>query len=184
MEEDAAVMAAHYSDMQVRGVCITNSTSVSGLNTPEFCECLVHKYNAGVGIPIRKAAIACLGKYQANTLAPVDLNTADLYSQAEKQEEQDLNNNFQSGNTQNPNLPYNQIAGEEDVGLEEAQTTNTQPSEIPTPNRFVLLARTLGGGIAIALGIAALVGGLLGWLLVMRKKVLKCSYCGSITNVA
>lgn len=40
----------------------------------------------------------------------------------------------------------------------------------------------LGAGFSIFLGIVALVSGLLGWLLVMRKKVLKCSNCEAIVN--
>ncbi len=41
-----------------------------------------------------------------------------------------------------------------------------------------------GGSFAIALGIACFVGGLLGWLLVMRKRVLKCSVCGAVVNAS
>lgn len=38
----------------------------------------------------------------------------------------------------------------------------------------------LGGGIAIFLIIGCFVGGLLGWLLVMKKKVLQCKLCSSV----
>ena len=38
----------------------------------------------------------------------------------------------------------------------------------------------LAGGVFIFLGLACLVGGLLGWLLIMRKKVLQCTYCGAV----
>jgi hypothetical protein len=37
---------------------------------------------------------------------------------------------------------------------------------------------------AIALGIAFFVGGLLGWLLVMRKRVLQCNVCGAVVNAS
>jgi drug/metabolite transporter (DMT)-like permease len=45
-------------------------------------------------------------------------------------------------------------------------------------------ASGLAGGIVIAIGIACFVGGLLGWLLVMRKRVLKCSLCGAVINAS
>jgi hypothetical protein len=38
----------------------------------------------------------------------------------------------------------------------------------------------IAGGIFIFFGIASLVGGLLGWLLVMKKDVLQCSHCGAV----
>jgi hypothetical protein len=41
-----------------------------------------------------------------------------------------------------------------------------------------------GGGFAIALGVASFVGGLVGWLLVMKKRVLQCSVCGAIVNAS
>jgi hypothetical protein len=55
-----------------------------------------------------------------------------------------------------------------------------EPPSTPTPN-FVSI---LGGGFAIALGIAFFVSGLLGWLLVMRKRVLQCSACGAVINAS
>jgi hypothetical protein len=42
----------------------------------------------------------------------------------------------------------------------------------------------VGGGFAGALGIASFVGGLLGFLLVMRKRVLQCSFCGAVVNAS
>jgi len=41
-----------------------------------------------------------------------------------------------------------------------------------------------GGGFAVAMGIASFVGGLLGWLLVMRKSVLQCSVCSAVVNAS
>jgi hypothetical protein len=38
--------------------------------------------------------------------------------------------------------------------------------------------------ITVAVGIACFVGGLLGWLLVMRKRVLQCSYCSAVINAS
>lgn len=39
-------------------------------------------------------------------------------------------------------------------------------------------------GWFIAAGIASFVGGLLGWLLVMKKRVLQCSVCGAVVNAS
>jgi hypothetical protein len=46
------------------------------------------------------------------------------------------------------------------------------------------VVNVVGQGFAIALGIASFVGGLLGWLLVMKKRVLKCSVCGATVNAS
>ena len=42
----------------------------------------------------------------------------------------------------------------------------------------------LGGGLSIATAIASVVGGLVGWLLVMKKRVLQCSVCGAVINAS
>ena len=39
-----------------------------------------------------------------------------------------------------------------------------------------------GGRFAVALGIASLVGGLLGWLLVRKKRVLECTLCNAVID--
>lgn len=44
--------------------------------------------------------------------------------------------------------------------------------------------RTAGSGIAVIGGIAAFISGLLGWLLVMRKRVLRCNMCGSTVSAS
>jgi hypothetical protein len=38
--------------------------------------------------------------------------------------------------------------------------------------------------IALGLGISSFVGGLLGWLLVMKKRVLQCSVCGATVSAS
>jgi hypothetical protein len=45
-----------------------------------------------------------------------------------------------------------------------------------------LVGRRLGEGFFIMLGIGAFVGGLLGWLLVMKKRVLLCSFCNAVVD--
>jgi hypothetical protein len=42
--------------------------------------------------------------------------------------------------------------------------------------------RIIGGGFAVFWWVAFFVGGLLGWLLVMRKNVLQCSLCRAVVN--
>jgi hypothetical protein len=41
-----------------------------------------------------------------------------------------------------------------------------------------------GAGLAIFLAVSSFVGGLLGWLLVMRKRVLQCSLCNAVVNAS
>lgn len=42
----------------------------------------------------------------------------------------------------------------------------------------------IGSGLALIVAISSFVGGLLGWLLVMKKKVLQCSVCGAVVNAS
>jgi hypothetical protein len=44
--------------------------------------------------------------------------------------------------------------------------------------------RVVGGGFALFMGILCFVCGLLGWLLVMKKRVLQCSICGAVINAS
>jgi hypothetical protein len=46
------------------------------------------------------------------------------------------------------------------------------------------LAVLFGSGFAVVLGISSFVAGLLGWLLVMKKRVLQCSLCGAVVNAS
>ena len=41
-------------------------------------------------------------------------------------------------------------------------------------------ATVIGGGIGIFLAVIFFIGGLLGWLLVMKKKVLICTHCSAV----
>lgn len=45
-------------------------------------------------------------------------------------------------------------------------------------------ATGIAGGFAIFLGLASFVGGLIGWLLVMKKQTLKCNTCGAVVNAS
>jgi hypothetical protein len=46
------------------------------------------------------------------------------------------------------------------------------------------LSHVIGSGFSVAIGVGSFVGGLLGWLLVMRKKVLQCNVCGAVVNAS
>lgn len=43
---------------------------------------------------------------------------------------------------------------------------------------------SLGGGYALMVGAGSFVSGLLGWLLVMKKRVLQCSVCQATLNAS
>jgi hypothetical protein len=56
----------------------------------------------------------------------------------------------------------------------------SQP-ESEQPSIFV---RIIGSSFAVFLAIASFVGGLLGWLLIMKKRVLQCPVCGATVGAA
>jgi hypothetical protein len=39
----------------------------------------------------------------------------------------------------------------------------------------------IAGGVSVFLFVVSLVGGLLGWLLIMKKRILQCNNCGAVT---
>lgn len=45
-------------------------------------------------------------------------------------------------------------------------------------------ATLLAGGFSLVIIVSAFVGGLLGWLLIMKKKVLQCGNCGAVVNAS
>jgi hypothetical protein len=68
-----------------------------------------------------------------------------------------------------------------DVDAFYSSDTPRRASVAPVANFGV---RVFGSGFIIAIGIASFVGGLLGWLLVMRKRVLQCNVCGAVVNAS
>jgi len=54
------------------------------------------------------------------------------------------------------------------------------PGSPPTTTTTTGAASMIASGIFIVFGVASLVGGLLGWLLVMKKDVLQCGHCGAV----
>lgn len=53
----------------------------------------------------------------------------------------------------------------------------------PTPP-WINFFRIIGGTFAVIWGIGFFVGGLLGWLLIMKKRVLECSSCSATINAS
>ena len=56
----------------------------------------------------------------------------------------------------------------------------TAELRISTAKGAPALAACCGGGFSVMIMIGSFVGGLLGWLLVMRKTVLQCFRCGAV----
>jgi hypothetical protein len=52
------------------------------------------------------------------------------------------------------------------------------------PKGIITIFGLLGSAVAIHVGVASFVGGLLGWLLVMKKRVLQCSACGATVSAS
>jgi hypothetical protein len=59
-----------------------------------------------------------------------------------------------------------------------------QPDSSRSENVGLGAFHAIGSGLAIFWAIASFVGGLLGWLLVMRKRVLQCDVCGAVVNAS
>jgi hypothetical protein len=89
---------------------------------------------------------------------------------------QRLANNTLSALDQDTQTLYSNL-----IGNDVSPTVTTR--ETPQQGNSSLF-HIVGGTVAVALGIASFVGGLLGWLLVMKKRVLQCSVCGAAVNAS
>lgn len=58
------------------------------------------------------------------------------------------------------------------------------PAVAGPPNLGVTILGAIGSGFAIGLGIVSFVSGLLGWLLVMKKRVLQCTVCTATVSAS
>jgi hypothetical protein len=80
-------------------------------------------------------------------------------------------------------IPYLQVykSYTDPLGYQDAlaRQKNTEQQASPTSLTWFHL---LGSTFAIVLGIVSFVGGLLGWLLVMKKRVLQCSVCSATVS--
>jgi hypothetical protein len=75
-----------------------------------------------------------------------------------------------------------QITAEDDATLTPAEKGAIQKAEssITAQETAAGAATVLGGGIGIFFAVVSFICGLLGWLLVMKKKVLFCSNCSAV----
>lgn len=60
------------------------------------------------------------------------------------------------------------------------QTVEDVQTEMTAGTAGAGIGATIAGGFSVFVLISSLVGGLLGWLLVMKKKVLQCTHCGAV----
>jgi len=80
------------------------------------------------------------------------------------------------------------VANHETVIAEELGQLTDAQRRVVRQVELELSAKTVGAGAGVALaggasfllGVLSLVGGLLGWLLVMKKTVLQCNSCGAV----
>jgi hypothetical protein len=60
-----------------------------------------------------------------------------------------------------------------------------QVSQSAAPNKGVaVLATMVGSGFFLFLIVISFVGGVFGWLLIMKKKVLRCTHCGAVVTAS
>ena len=74
-----------------------------------------------------------------------------------------------------PEADFRRLSTSQLSAVEIAQTS------LAGANATVAAAGMVVGGFSICTGISSFVAGLLGWLLIMKKKVLLCSSCGAVT---
>jgi hypothetical protein len=79
------------------------------------------------------------------------------------------------------------IAGNALTDAEKTNLTDSQKSAISSAQLSLSAGKVgagagaaIAGGLSIGLIVTAFIGGLLGWLLVMKKKVLQCSACSTV----
>ena len=79
-----------------------------------------------------------------------------------------------------------QLTAEDNATLTLAQTeaVDKAVSSVTAVQTAAGAATVIGGGIGIFLAVILFIGGLLGWLLVMKKKVLYCTNCSAVVPAA
>jgi hypothetical protein len=123
---------------------------------------------------------------QNHSLEQVNTNDLDSFADAinSRGERNDVcvdlerNNRLPSISEQTDKL-YDSLVG--------AASSNDKPMEpifLPHTAPATAIFGIVGSTLAIALGIGSFVGGLLGWLLVMKKRVLQCAVCGATVNAS
>lgn len=81
---------------------------------------------------------------------------------------------------EDPGIPMVQYSWVKDATQ---KLRNGTPVEIGNGNS-TLMGQRLAEDFYFVLGIVAFVSGLLGWLLVMKKRVLQCSFCQAVVNAS
>lgn len=71
-----------------------------------------------------------------------------------------------------------------DEGVDALYSGTQQQIDSAGASPIVIALRFMGSVGAVAMGVSFFVGGLLGWLLVMRKRVLQCDFCGAVVNAS
>ena len=88
-----------------------------------------------------------------------------------------------------PTVIRTKVKNSESLTQEEMQTLTQAQRTLVTEAESEIMASRMGAGIggtfmfgfAVIMIVLSFVGGLLGWLLVMRKNVLQCNQCGAVT---
>lgn len=171
-----------YDPSDIRKACLglDMADSPIGPTTPEFCECVVQDYRTSHSVS--KASHMCASEYEARGLRPLDDQLKQVYAQAQDEVYRAERAEINAAVNNSPETPK-QTWESDDLRSQFTTDAGATASQ-RAPNGFVLLARSVGDSIAIAIGIAAFVSGLLGWLLVMRKRVLKCPVCCATVSAA
>ena len=87
-----------------------------------------------------------------------------------------------------PTATVEQVMNSQPVGSAERANLTPEQSKAVDDAQMSLSAGTVGaglggffaGGASVCLGVSFLMGGLLGWLLIMKKKVLQCNRCSAV----
>jgi hypothetical protein len=72
------------------------------------------------------------------------------------------------------------VAGEDLSALASEQRAAVQSAQMTISASKIGAGTAIAGGVSFGIIVMAFVGGLLGWLLVMKKAVLQCTSCGAI----
>jgi len=72
----------------------------------------------------------------------------------------------------------------EGLSADQAAAVSTADAEVRARAGAVGCMGACGTGMAATVAVLSFIGGLLGWLLVMKKRVLVCSTCSAVTNAS
>lgn len=84
----------------------------------------------------------------------------------------------------NPDMDISQFILRDDMSMATYSWLKDADQKLKDDEEATGAGMVVGGGIFIAIGILCFVSGLLGWLLVMKKRVLQCSSCQAVVNAS